>query len=134
MNYVNLAILAMFMVGIELSISKICVGCIPPESVALIRVIVASIVIGIFMIFQKTPIVASRFSLYAGVAGVFLGVAFLLYFTALAKAPVSVVSPIFALGPLLPALVGIIALHEPLTASKAIGLVLACSSIILLSR
>ena len=134
MNYVTLAILAMFMVGIELSISKICVGCIPPESVALIRVIVASIVIGIFMIFQKTPIVASRFSLYAGVAGVFLGVAFLLYFTALAKAPVSVVSPIFALGPLLPALVGIIALHEPLTASKAIGLALACLAIILLSR
>jgi uncharacterized membrane protein len=134
MNYLFLAVVAMFMVGIELSISKICVSCIPPESVALIRVIVASVVIGVYMIFQKTPIVASRFSLYAGLAGVFLGIAFILYFTALAKAPVSVVSPIFALGPLLPALVGIIALQEPLTLSKGIGLTLACLAIILLSQ
>ena len=86
------------------------------------------------MMYSKTSVIASRLSLYACLAGVFLGIGFIVYFKALASGPVSVIAPIMGLCVLLPAIFGIVAFHEPFTASKAAGLVLAGLAIILLSR
>ena len=134
MNYLVLAVLSMFFLGIELSLSRLAIGNIPPVSIALLRCIVASIIIGAYMMYSKTSVIASRPSVYACVAGVFLGIGFILLFNALAKGPVSVIAPMIGLSVLLPAILGIVALHEPFTASKAAGLVLAGLAIILLSR
>ena len=86
------------------------------------------------MMYSKTSVIASRLSLYACLAGVFLGIGFIVYFNALASGPVSVIAPIMGLCVFLPAIFGIVAFHEPFTASKAAGLVLAGLAIILLSR
>ncbi len=134
MTYLILAVLSMLLLGIELSLSRIAIGNIPPVSIALLRCIIASVIIGVYMAYQKIPVVASRLSVYACLAGIFLGLGFIVYFNALARGPVSIVAPIMGLCVFLPAIVGIVALHEPFTVSKATGLALAGLAIILLSR
>lgn len=134
MDYLTLSIISMVMFGVELSISKIATGHISAESIALIRCIVAGAVIATFMAYTKIPMSVSRFSIYAVIAGVFLAFGFITLFRAFASGPASVVAPIFGLSCMIPAIFGIIALHEPVTVSKAVGMILACAAIVLISR
>jgi len=101
--------------------------------IALIRCIVASAVIAVFMSYARIPISASKFSLYAVIASVFLAGGFITLFRAFENGPASV-APIFGLCRMVPALFGIVALGEPLTITKAVGMILACVAIVLISR
>jgi transporter family protein len=134
MDYLELALLGMVMFGLELSISKLATGRISAESIALLRCIVASLIIAAFMMTYKIPLSMSRFSVYACVAGIVMGVGFILIFRAFSKGPASVVAPIMGLSCVIPALFGMIILHEPITISKLAGLAFACVAIVLISR
>jgi transporter family protein len=66
-------------------------------------------------------------------AGVFLSVGILSYYHALSLGPVSVVTPVFALFLVGSAVVGVVVLDEPVTARKALGVVLALVAVYLVS-
>ncbi len=69
--------------------------------------------------------------LYA--AGLFLAVGILAYYRALATGPVSIVVPIFGMFIVTSSVVGVVALNEPLTARKAVGIALAVLAVVLTS-
>ncbi len=66
-------------------------------------------------------------------AGVALVVAVLFYFLALSEGPTSVVVPIYGMFIVGGAVLGLVFLHEPLTLSKALGILLAAVSIYLIA-
>jgi transporter family protein len=66
-------------------------------------------------------------------AGVFLAVGILAYYRALALGPVSVVVPVFGLFLVTSSLVGVVALDEPLTARKGVGVLLALVAVYLVT-
>ena len=63
-----------------------------------------------------------------------MAIAILTLYMAIARGPVSVVLPIYALNAMVAALLGILILHEPVSVQKVLGLVLAVAAIVLLSR
>lgn len=69
--------------------------------------------------------------LYA--AGTFLAIGILAYYRALAAGPVSVVVPIFGLFIVTSSAVGVVALDEPLTLRKVVGIGLAIVAVVLTS-
>jgi transporter family protein len=70
---------------------------------------------------------------YMYAAGVFLAVGILAYYRALALGPVSVVVPVFGLFLVTSSLVGVVALDEPLTARKGVGVLLALVAVYLVT-
>ena len=78
-----------------------------------------------YLTHEKAPLV------YA--AGLFLAVGILAYYRALAAGPVSVVVPVFGLFIVTSSAVGVLALDEPLTLRKAVGVGLAVVAIVLTS-
>ena len=66
-------------------------------------------------------------------AGVCLAVGILAYYRALARGPVSLVTPIFGLFLVISSLVGVVILNEPLTARKAVGVVFAVVAVVLVA-
>ncbi len=69
--------------------------------------------------------------LYA--AGLFLAIGILAYYRALAAGPVSVVVPVFGMFIATSSAVGVVALNEPLTLRKAVGIGLAVVAVVLTS-
>ncbi|MFB6219387.1 MAG: EamA family transporter [Halobacteriaceae archaeon] len=68
---------------------------------------------------------------YMYAAGVFLAVGILAYYRALALGPVSVVVPIFGLFVMTSSAIGVLALDEPLTLKKVLGIGFAVLAIYL---
>ncbi len=130
-----LSIIAMILFSLEVTISKVASNYIPSTSVALIRTIVAALVLSAYTLIEsKNPLSLSRFTAYASIAGVFLGLGFLLMFKSMETGPISVIAPIVGLSSVIAAALGIVALHEPVTLTKIVGIVLACISMFLISR
>jgi len=130
-----LSIIAMILLSLEVTISKVASNHIPSTSVALIRTIVATLILSAYTIIEsKNPLSLSRFTAYASIAGVFLGLGFLLMFKSMETGPISVIAPIVGLSSVIAAALGIVALHEPVTLTKIVGIVLACISMFIISR
>jgi uncharacterized membrane protein len=55
-------------------------------------------------------------------------------FKSMETGPLSVIAPIIGLSTIITAVLGILVLHEPITIPKIIGIILACVSMILISR
>ena len=134
MHWILLSLLAMILFGLELSISKVATNYISPENVALWRTLTATVTIGIYMLTSRRSVTISKFSCYAFIAGVLLGMAFIFMFKAYSVGPVSVIVPIISLNLIIPVTFGTLVLHEQVTPSKVIGIILACIAIFLLSR
>ena len=135
LNYMILSIIAMILFSLEVTISKVASNYIPSTNVALIRTIVAALVLSIYTIIEsENPLSFSRFTAYASIAGIFLGLGFLLMFKSMETGPISVIAPIVGLSSVIAAALGIIALHEPVTLTKIIGIILACISMFIISR
>ena len=66
-------------------------------------------------------------------AGVCLTIGILAYYRALARGPVSIVAPVFALFLVGSSVVGVVALDEPLTLRKVVGVLLAVVAIVLVA-
>ncbi len=135
MNYLLLSIIAMLLFSVGDLISKIASNQMPSTSVALIRTVVAAIVLGIYSIFTiKNSNLFSKFSVYAPLAGILIGIGLLSMFKSMETGPLSVIAPIIGLSTIITAALSILVFHEPLTIPKIIGIILACVSIVLISR
>jgi len=130
-----LSLIAMILFSLEVTISKVASNHIPSTSVALIRTIVAALILSAYAIMEsENPLSFSRFTAYASIAGVFLGLGFLLMFKSMETGPISVIAPIVGLSSVIAAALGIVALHEPVTLTKIVGIILACISLFIISR
>jgi transporter family protein len=70
---------------------------------------------------------------YVYAAGVFLAVGILAYYRALSLGPVSVVAPVFGLFLAVSSVIGILALDEPFTVRKGLGIAFAVLAVYLVS-
>jgi hypothetical protein len=57
-----------------------------------------------------------------------------MYYTAIARGPLSVVIPIFNMNLIIPAVLGFLLLNEPMTVSKILGLIFASLAVVFLTR
>ena len=83
---------------------------------------------------HQSSSVWNKYVLYACLIGAWWSGIMVLYYTAIARGPLSVVIPLFSLNLVIPAVLGFIFLNEPLTVSKGLGLIFACMAVILLTR
>lgn len=139
MNYVVWALLALAaysFVAPLMSIATTGATRIPSTVAALmgngILVVAAAVVIA-YSGERVAPYLAHPKSPYVYAAGLCLAVGILSYYRALSLGPVSIVSPVFGLFLVTSALIGIVLLSEPLTARKALGIVLAAVAVYLVS-
>jgi len=129
-----LSVIAMILFSLEVTISKVASNYIPSTNVALIRTIVVALILCVYTIIEfKNPLSLSKFTAYASIAGVFLVLGFLLMFKSMETGPISVIAPIVGLSSVIVAALGIVALHESVTLTKIVGIVLACISMFIIS-
>jgi len=136
MNYVTLALITMVGLGIHYFLAKLISPHISSPAIAILGAVVYFPIILGYIYFTKTPIMPEQkiYIVYAILIGIPMAIAVLSLYIAIAKGPVSVVMPIYALNAMVTVILGIIILHEPVTVTKVTGLVLAVAAIVLLTR
>jgi transporter family protein len=125
MHYLLWAVIALAAYSMVPPLSKLASERIPIMVVALVANALITVVnLGVVLYLEdgSIPSLTSTHAVYALAAGVFLTVGVLSYFYALSIGPVSVVTPIFGLFLVGSAVVGMVALDEPVTARKLAGL------------
>jgi len=136
MHYIGWAILALLAYSFVPPLSKVAADELPIMVVALVTNTMITVVnLGVVLYLDDWSLASltSAHGLYALGAGVFLTVGVLSYFHALSIGEVSVVTPIFGLFLVGSAVIGMIALDEPVTVRKLGGLVFAGLAIYLTS-
>jgi len=136
MNYLTLALITMVLLGAHYFLAKVISPHVSSSVIALATCIVGIPIILAYIYLTKTPIIPEQ-KLYLGYAfliGVPLAIALITLYMAIARGPISVVMPVYALNAMIVALLGILFLHESVSIEKVVGLVLAASAIVLLSR
>lgn len=139
MNYLPWAVLALVAYSFVAPLMREATsgsGAIPSDVAALVAN--AMLVVGTVVVIALTD---QRVTTYlrhpdmrlVAAAGVCLTVGILAYYRALARGPVSIVAPIFALFLVGASVVGVVALDEALTLRKAAGMVLAVLAIVLVA-
>jgi transporter family protein len=125
MHYLLWAVIALAAYSMVPPLSKLASERIPIMVVALVANALITIVnLGVVLYLEdgSIPSLPSTHAVYALAAGAFLTVGVLSYFYALSIGPVSVVTPIFGLFLVGSAVVGMVALDEPVTVRKLAGL------------
>ncbi len=136
MNYLLWAIVAMFAYTMVAPLTSIALEDIPTGVVVLVTNTVLILgAIGVILATRESAVtyLSHPKAPYMYAAGVFLAIGIIAYYQALAAGPVSVVVPIFGMFIALSSIIGIVALDEPLTARKAVGIGLAVVAIYLTS-
>ncbi|HEY88101.1 MAG TPA: DMT family transporter [Dehalococcoidia bacterium] len=136
MNYLPLAFITMVGLGVHYFLAKLISPHISSPAIAILGTVVYFPLLIGYIYFTKTPIIPEQkiYIVYAILIGIPMAIAVLSLYIAIAKGPVSVVMPIYALNAMVTVILGIIVLHEPVSVPKVVGLVLAVAAIILLSR
>ncbi len=136
MNYMPLALITMVGLGVHYFLAKLISPHISSSAIAILGAVVYFPIILGYIYFTKTPIIPEQkiYIVYAILIGIPMAIAVLSLYIAIAKGPVSVVMPIYALNAMVTVILGIIILHEPVTVTKVTGLVLAVAAIVLLTR
>jgi hypothetical protein len=88
----------------------------------------------VYLHYVKVPFVFNKYVAYGCLIGLWWSGIMVLYYTAIARGPLSVVIPIFNLNLVIPAILGFIFLNEAITVSKVLGLIFACLAVVLLAR
>jgi uncharacterized membrane protein len=134
MDYLTMAFLSMTMIGFNTFAVKLLSAHLHPGLLVVSKFGAGLIGLFIYLHYAKIPLVWNRYVVYGCLIGVWWSGIMVLYYTAIARGPVSVVIPIFNLGMFIPAVLGFIFLNEALTVSKVLGLCFACVALVLLSR
>ncbi|MFC1907894.1 EamA family transporter [Chloroflexota bacterium] len=136
MNYLPLVLITMVLFGIHYFFAKVVSSQVPISVVALAGSIVCIPVLLAYIWFNNIPLIPQNrvYIVYAFVIGIPLAIGILTLYMAIARGPVSVVMPIYGLNAMITVLLGILILHEPLSPQRIIGIILAISAIVLLSR
>jgi transporter family protein len=128
MRYLPYAVLALLCYTLVAPLTKLATRDLPADVVAVVTNGML-VLVALGVVLYSGDSVVEAFShpdaRYMYAAGLFLAVGIIAYYRALALGPVSVVVPVFGLFLVTSSILGIVALDEPFTTRKALGIVLA---------
>ena len=134
MDYLTMTLLSMVLIGFNTFAVKLISQNLHPALLLVTKFGIGVIGLFIYLSYTKIPLVWNKYVLYGCLIGAWWSGIMVLYYTAIARGPLSIVIPIFSLNLIIPAILGFIFLHEPVTASKVLGLIFACLALVLLTR
>ena len=136
--HVTAALIAMGVYGVAALFLRLALRTYPSES-AIVLVNTFLVALGLVWALTRGVNVVGNVgwnvpTLYIVIAGLLISVAIIAFYTALARGPVSVVVPIFAMNFAVAAALGFVVLREPVTAARVAGVALGAVSLYLLTR
>ncbi|WP_276299294.1 EamA family transporter [Halorussus lipolyticus] len=134
MNYLAWAVVALVGYSVFTPLASLATDQIPSTVVALVaNSMLALGAAGVIAYRDEAvvPYLTGENAVYMYAAGVFLTVGILAYYQALGAGPVNVVVPVFGMFLVGSSLLGVVFLNDPLTAKKAVGIVLAAVGVYL---
>jgi transporter family protein len=134
MDYLTMTLLSMVLIGFNTFAVKLVSQNLHPAVILVTKFGVGLVGLFLYLGYVRVPLVWNKYVLYGCLIGAWWSGIMVLYYTAIARGPLSVVIPIFSLNLIIPAVLGFIFLHEPMTVSKLLGLVFACLAVPLLTR
>ena len=134
MDYMTMALLSMVLIGFNTFAIKIVSQNLHPAMILVTKFGIGAVALVFYLHYSKVPVVWNKYVFYGCLIGLWWSGIMVLYYTAIARGPLSVVIPIFNLNLVIPAVLGFLFLNEPMTVSKILGLVFACLAVILLTR
>jgi transporter family protein len=134
MDYLTLSLLSMVLIGFNTFTVKLVSQNLHPALLLVTKFGVGLVGLFLYLGYSRVPLVWNRYIIYGCLIGLWWSAIMVMYYTAIARGPLSVVIPLFNLNLIIPALLGFFFLHEPMTASKILGLIFACLAVILLTR
>ena len=134
MDYLTLTLLSMVLIGFNTFAVKLVSLNLHPALLLVTKFGVGVVGLFFYLSYSKVPIVWNRYVLYGCLVGLWWTGIMVMYYTANARGPLSVVIPIFNMNLIIPALLGFIFLNEPMTVSKILGLIFASLAVVCLTR
>ena len=134
MDYLTMTLLSMVLMGFNTFAVKLVSHNLPPALILVTKFSIGVIGLFFYLHYTKIPLVWNKYILYGCFIGAWWSGIMVLYYTAIARGPLSVVIPLFNLSLIIPAILGFVFLNEAMTASKILGLVFACLAVVLLTR
>ena len=134
MDYLTLSLLSMVLIGFNTFAVKLVSHHLHPSIVLVTKFGVGFAGLLIYVHYTKVPFVFNKYVGYGCLVGLWWSAIMVLYYTAIARGPLSVVIPIFNLNLVIPAILGMIFLNEAVTVSKVLGLIFATLAVLLLTR
>jgi transporter family protein len=134
MDYLTLTLLSMVLIGFNTFAVKLVSHNLHPALLLVTKFGVGVVGLFFYLSYSKVPIVWNRYVLYGCLVGLWWSGIMVMYYTAIARGPLSVVIPIFNMNLIIPAVLGFLFLNEPMTVSKILGLIFASLAVIFLTR
>jgi transporter family protein len=134
MDYLTMTLLSMVLIGFNTFAVKLVSQNLHPALILVTKFGMGVIGLFLYLSHTKVPLVWNKYVLYGCLIGAWWSGIMVLYYTAIARGPLSVVIPIFSLNLIIPAVLGFIFLNEAITLSKIVGLVFASLALVLLTR
>jgi len=134
MDYLTMTLLSMVLIGFNTFAVKLVSQNLHPAVILVTKFGVGLMGLFLYFGYTRVPLVWNKYILYGCLIGAWWSAIMVLYYTAIARGPLSVVIPIFNLNLIIPAILGFIFLNEAMTVSKLLGLIFACLAVVLLTR
>jgi transporter family protein len=134
MDYLTMSLLSMLLIGFNTFAVKVVSQNLHPALILVTKFGIGMIGLFLYLSHSKVPLVWNKYVFYGCLIGAWWSGIMVLYYTAIARGPLSVVIPIFNLNLIIPAVLGFIFLNEAITLSKILGLVFASVALVLLTR
>ena len=134
MDYLTMSLLSMVLIGFNTFAVKLVSENLHPALILVTKFGMGVIGLFFYLSHTKVPLVWNKYVFYGCLIGAWWSGIMVLYYTAIARGPLSVVIPIFSLNLIIPAVLGFIFLNEAVTLSKILGLVFASLALVLLTR
>jgi transporter family protein len=134
MDYLTMTLLSMVLIGFNTFAVKLVSQNLPPALILVTKFGIGVVGLFFYLHYTKIPLVWNKYILYGCLIGAWWSGIMVMYYTAIARGPLSVVIPLFNMNLIIPALLGFFFLNEPMTLSKILGLIFACLAVVLLTR
>jgi transporter family protein len=133
MDYLTMTLLSMVLIGFNTFAVKLVSQNLPPALILVTKFGMGVVGLFFYLHYSKIPLVWNKYILYGCLVGAWWSGIMVLYYTAIARGPLSVVIPLFNMNLIIPAILGFVFLNEAITISKILGLVFACLAVVLLT-
>ena len=112
MDYLTLSLLSMVLIGFNTFAVKLVSQHLHPAIVLVTKFGIGFVGLLVYLHYVKVPFVFNKYVVYGCLIGLWWSGIMVLYYTAIARGPLSVVIPIFNLNLVIPAVLGFIFLNE----------------------